>query len=107
MARIVAQLVDVRRNPICDAVVLLQIDRERDAAGLLANLPERGNFLLAVERYPHDAGASRRELMRLRHGGVDIDSARRTHRLHHDRRVAANLEAANPNTPGITPATSL
>ena len=99
MPRVVANLVDVRRDPVGDFVVLLQIDRQHDALRLRADFLDRRDFLLAVDRDAHDSRARVGELMRLRDGLVDVDRPRRAHRLHHHRRVAADLGAANRYLP--------
>ncbi len=66
--------------------------RQHDAARLCANFLERWNFLFIVQCDPHDSRAGAGELMRLRHGLVDIDRARRAHRLYDYRRVPTDLE---------------
>ena len=102
MARVVANLIDMRRDLVRDLVVLLQIDRQHDALGLLADCFDRRDFLLAVDRDAHDSRARVRQLMRLRDGLVDVDRPRRAHRLHHHRRVAADFGAANRYLPCLS-----
>ena len=56
VARVVADLVDVRRDQLRQPVVLLQIDRQV-RLGLLADFGQGLGVLLAVDGDPHDVGA--------------------------------------------------
>ena len=86
MARVVADLVDVRRDDFGQPVVLLQIDRQV-AFGLLANLGERLGVLAGCRR--RCARHRPRRCMQrvdLRDGGVNVLRLRGRHALHGDRR---------------------
>ena len=83
---IVADLVDARCHRRGDAIVLLQIDRKRDALGLRADLLQRGDLLLVVDGDPDDAGAGCRKLMHLRNGSIDVARLGGAHALDDHRR---------------------
>src|SRR3989337_2769500 len=95
MAGVVTDLVDVWRDFAGDLVVFLQVDRQHYAPGLGADFLQRGSLFLIDDRDPDDTGAGASQLMGLRDGQVDIDRARGAHRLHHHRRAAADLDAAD------------
>ena len=89
MPRVVADLVDVRRDEFRQAVVLLQVDRQIGRR-LPANLGQRLGVLLAVDGNPHDVGPGRVQVVDLRDGGVDVWRVRRRHALHGDRMAGAD-----------------
>jgi hypothetical protein len=96
MARVVANLVDVRADPCREAVVFLQVDRER-CCGLAPDLAQRVNFLVVVDRDTHHPRAGATQLLALRHRRVDIAGFRGAHALHHHRRSTADMCAADAN----------
>ena len=65
MARVIANLVDMGRDPVRDSIVFLQIDRKRDASGLGPDFLERRNLLVTVQRNADDARAGIGELLAL------------------------------------------
>ena len=78
-------------------VLRLEVDvgDDRDL-GLARDGRQRVGVVLARHRHPDDVAAGRGELGDLLQRGVDVGGQRGGHRLHADRRVAADLDLARP-----------
>ena len=68
---VVAQLVDVRRDELRQAVVLLQVDREQGVRAR-SDLGQRLDVGLAVDRDAHQVGAGGLEQLHLPHRRRDV-----------------------------------
>ena len=62
-----------------------------------------GGGLLAVDRDPHQFGTGARQRCDLRHGAFDIGGVGIGHRLHDDRRTAADGDIADHDLGGFMP----
>ncbi len=81
-------------------------DQGRGDAALaqgVADMRHRGRGLLAVDRDPHQFGAGARKGCDLGHGAFDIGGVGIGHRLHHDRRAAADGDIADHDLRGFMP----
>ena len=70
---------------------------------LLRDDRQRVGVVLARHRDPHDLAAGRRELGDLLKRRVDVGGQRDAHRLHRDRRVAADQDPADVDLPRHAP----
>jgi hypothetical protein len=89
VARVVADLIDVRGDQLGQAVVFLQIDRQVRLR-LLANFGQGLGVLLAIDSNADDIGSGLVQQVHEPDGGVDILRVRGRHALHGDRMAAAN-----------------
>ncbi len=81
-------------------------DQRRGDAALaqaVADMRHGGGGLLAVDRDPHQFGPGARQGRDLGDGAVDIGGVGVGHRLHHDRRAAADGDIADHDLGGLTP----
>ena len=99
VAGVVAELVDVRREPLGQPIVLLQIDDEIGRR-LAANFGDRFGFGGAVDGDAHDVGPGRGERIHLRDGRVDVARRRGRHALHGDRVAGADRDRADADGAG-------
>ena len=99
MARVVADLVDVRGDVAGQAIVLLQVDRQI-GLGLAADFGQRRGVLAAVDGDPHHVGAGGRQVVRPGHRGLDVLGVRGRHALHGDRMIGADHGGADPHGTG-------
>ena len=102
VARVVAELRDVRGDQRREPVVLLQVHDQRHAAALL-DLGQRLGVGLAVDRDTHERRARLRQALGLRGGGGDVLGVGRAHALHGDGRAAADLNGAGVHGAGGVP----
>ena len=89
----------MRRDPLGQAVVLLQIDRQIGRR-LPANFGQRLGVLLAIDGDPHDVGPGVVEHVHLADGRVDVLRVRGRHALHGDRAAAADGDRADADGAG-------
>ena len=81
-------------------------DQGRGDAALaqaVADMRHGGGSLLAVDRDAHQFGAGTRQGRDLGDGAVDIGGVGVGHRLHHDRRTAADGDVADHDLGGLMP----
>ena len=101
----------IRQQLVAD--IMEVADQRRGDAALaqaVADMRNGGGGLLAVDRDAHHFGAGARKRRDLGHGAVDIGGVGVGHRLHDDRRAAADGDVADHDlggfVPGAGPATS-
>ncbi len=86
-------------------VVEVADDRHVDAhlEQLVLDVRHGRGGLVAVDRDAHDLGARTRQRRHLPHGAFDIGGVGVGHRLHHDRRAAADGHIADLDGDGLVP----
>jgi hypothetical protein len=96
VARIVTNLVDVRRHVANNAIVLLEIDHQIRGSPF-ANLGESFAILGIVNGYANEIGPGLAQILGLLDGRVDILRVGRAHALNGNRRATADFDVANAN----------
>ena len=81
VTRVVANLVNMRRDDFRQPIVFLQVHGQV-ARGLLTNFRQRLRFLPTVDGNPHDVSAGREHIGGLSNSGVDVGGLRGRHALH-------------------------
>ena len=94
--RVVADLVDIRRDDFCQSIIFLQVDRQI-ARDLLPNFDQRFGIFLAVDRDAHDISTGIHEVVYLPHRGVNIRRLCGRHALHGNRRITADESITDGN----------
>ena len=93
MARVVADLVDVRRDHFRQPIVFLQIDREIGRR-LLAHGGQRFGVAAAIDGDAHDVGPGADKIVHLGDRGGDVLRGRGRHALHRHRMAGADRDAS-------------
>jgi hypothetical protein len=97
VARVVTDLVDVRRDLRGEPIVLLEVDDKVRLGDASPDLRQRLDVLHAVDGDPDEAGPCFVEHPNLGDGRLHVLRAGGGHRLHDDRVAAADDDAAGTN----------